>query len=87
MSSAQIRQLGCRFSGFALSLAQFNFSGRSDMYILNKSGLSMHPCLTPWFISKRSVTLLFILTHALSFVYMFLIVLKKLSFMSYVVTQ
>ena len=82
MSSAHIRQLGCSDFGLVKVRSASNISGRSDIYILNSSGLSMQPCFTPWLTLKVSVTLLFTFIQALSLMDMFLMVLKKLPFMS-----
>ena len=79
MSSAHIRQHGWVVSVFALFCTESNISGRSDRNILKRSGLNMQPCLTPWFIGKTSVTLFFILTQAVSFIYIFYSI-KKIPF-------
>ena len=71
-SSAHIRQHGWVVSVFALLCAESNISGRSDRSIVKRSGLNMQPCLTPWFIGKTSVTLFFILTQAVSFIYIYI---------------
>ena len=70
-SSAHIRHPKTSFEVYSTG-SQFGVSKlfwRSERNMLNKVGLRMHPCLTPWFTIKVSVILFPIFTHALSSVY------------------
>ena len=82
MSSAHSRQLRFCDSSIFKGL-QFSVPKRSTMSamkILNKSGLKMHPCLTPWFARNVSVNLFPTLTQQLSLVYSVLMLLKNFPF-------
>ena len=77
MSSAQKRELGWESVGLVDCISLSRSCGKSARNMLNRRGLSIHPCFTPKLTSWASVISSPYLIHILSWVYMFFIVLKK----------
>ena len=80
MSSAHIKKLiGFEFSSSSdIHSSLVRCRGRSAKKILNKRGLRIHPCFTPWLATNVFVSPSFNFTQQLSFLYKVFRILKNL---------
>ena len=69
--------LGWLDEGFVDFMSPSRSFGRSARKILNRRGLSIHPCFTPKLTPNESVTLSPYLIQILSLVYIFFMILKN----------